>query len=137
MHYTFILCYCPHGFITTPHSPGGLLSREEKDRVIAVCRWTACGSCWLWRRLCATGLMTRRICVRLWPCCSETRLLSRSHILAWLQLDSGLCSRDPHLPRPLVLKPHTHTHQATALPHSRTLECEVKACCYANDKHFL
>lgn len=78
--------------------------REEGEGVIAVCRWRACGSCWLWRLLYVRGWRRRRIGVRLWPCCSENPPLSRSHRLAWLQLDCGLRSPDPGVPRPLVLQ---------------------------------
>ena len=113
--FIFFLCLlyrrCPlsaseaqFGAFLLPHSPGGLLPREEGERVIAVCRWRACGSCWLWTLLYARGWMKRRIGVRLWPCCSETPPLSRSHKVAWLEPDCGLRAPDPRLLRPLVLK---------------------------------
>lgn len=68
--------------------------------VIAVCRWRACGSCWLWRLLYARGWTKRRSGVRFWPCCPP----SRSHKLSWLELDTGLRAPDPDLLRRLVLK---------------------------------
>lgn len=95
---------------------------EEGEGVIAVCRWRACGSCWLWRLLYVRGWTKRRIGAPLWPCCSESRPLSRSHKLAWLELDCGLRAPDHDLPRPLVLQKRKkkNTHKAC--------ECWLDSC---------
>lgn len=77
---------------------------EERRAVIAVCRWRACGFCWLWKLLYVRGWTRRRTCARLWSCCLETLRLSRSHKLAWRQLGCGLRSPDPGVPQPLALQ---------------------------------
>lgn len=102
---------------------------ERGRRVIAVCRWRACGFCWLWRLLYVRGWTRMRIGVRLWPCCSETPLLSHSHKLAWLQLDCGLRSPDPDLLRPLVLKTQTHTYEAQNKPNTPVLSSALLTSC--------
>lgn len=104
--------------VVTSHSPGWLLLRGEGvGRVIAVCRWRACGSCWLWKPLCARDWMRRRICAQLWACCSESLPLSHSHRLVWLQQGCGPHPPDPGPPRLLVLKIHTHTLQPRNFNH--------------------
>lgn len=79
------------------------LSGGDK-RVIAACRWRACGSCWLWRLLYARGWMRRRIGARLWPCYSETLAPSHWHTLVWRELDCGHPALDLHRLQPLALR---------------------------------
>lgn len=104
---SFLTCSVTHKQLLKclhTHQVGCCCLGRKMKAVIAACRWRACGFCWLWRLLYVRGWMKRRICAQLWFCCLETLLLSRSHKLAWLQLDWDLHSPDRSLLQPLALK---------------------------------